>query len=88
MAMQDIEVPNELARLYWQCRRGMLELDTLLQGFLDQGYEVLTDDERQGFLELLDLDDTELLEYLMGRELHKEVRLRYVIEAIQSSARR
>lgn len=88
MPVQDKVIASDLARLYWQCRRGMLELDTLLQGFLDQGYEALTEDGRQGFLELLDLDDTELLEYLMGRVVHKEVRLRHVIEAIQSSARR
>lgn len=88
MAAHDKVVPNELARLYWQCRRGMLELDTLLQGFLDQGYESLTEDGRQGFLELLDLDDTELLEYLMGRQVHMEVCLGHVIEAIRSSARR
>lgn len=79
---------GEHARLYWQCRRGMLELDTLLQGFFEQGYETLTEEGRQGFLELLDYADTELLEYLMGRQMHKEVRLRNVIEAIRSNARR
>lgn len=88
MLAQDKASENELARLYWQCRRGMLELDTLLQGFLDQGYESLTEDGRQGFLELLDYNDTELLEYLMGRQAHMEVRLGNVIEAIRSSARR
>jgi antitoxin CptB len=77
---------KESARLYWQCRRGMLELDTLLLGFLEQGYDALDEDGRQGFLELLDYPDTELLEYLMGRQSHKEVRLRNVIEAIRSSA--
>ena len=88
MLVQDRASENELARLYWQCRRGMLELDTLLLGFLDQGYESLSEDGRQGFLELLDYDDTELLEYLIGRQVHMEVRLRNVIEAIRSSARR
>lgn len=88
MLVQDKASENELARLYWQCRRGMLELDTLLQGFLDQGYEALTEDGRQDFLELLDYADTELLEYLMGRQAHKEVRLHNVIEAIRSCARR
>jgi len=88
MLVQDRASENELARLYWQCRRGMLELDTLLLGFLDQGYESLSEDGCQGFLELLDYDDTELLEYLIGRQVHMEVRLRNVIEAIRSSARR
>ena len=74
------------ARLYWQCRRGMLELDTLLTGFLDRAYDRLDEEGRQSFLELLSYDDTELLEYLMGRESHKEVRIQYVIKAIRDSA--
>lgn len=86
MTVQDKTPENEHARLYWQCRRGMLELDTLLHGFLDDGYANLDENGRRGFLELLDYPDTELLEYLMGRQAHKEVCLRYVIEAIRSSA--
>ena len=74
------------ARLYWQCRRGMLELDTLLQGFLSHGYEQLDSRGQASFLELLDYEDTELLEYLMGRLVHKERHIRYVIEAIRASA--
>lgn len=77
---------KERARLYWQCRRGMLELDTLLYAFLADGYEQLDATGRQGFLALLDYPDTELLEYLMGRQSHKEVELGYVIEAIRRSA--
>lgn len=88
MAVHNQEISNEVSRLYWQCRRGMLELDTLLQDFLEQGYEALTKDGRKAFLELLEYADTELLEYLMGRQAHKEVRLQNVIEAIRSCARR
>lgn len=86
MVMQYQTSESGRARLYWQCRRGMLELDTLLLGFLEQGYDAMDEDGRKGFLELLDYPDTELLEYLMGRQSHKEVRLRNVIEAIRSSA--
>ena len=74
------------SRLYWQCRRGMLELDTLLTGFLDRAYVGLDDAGRQSFVDLLNHDDTELLEYLMGRQSHKEVRIQYVIKAIRDSA--
>lgn len=74
------------ARLYWQCRRGMLELDTLLQGFLNHGFEQLDNRGQQSFLELLGYEDTELLEYLMARLVHKERHIRHVIEAIRASA--
>jgi len=44
----------ELNRLRWHCRRGMLELDLLLEGFLDEGYTDLDDDGRRLFARLLD----------------------------------
>lgn len=72
-------------RLAWQCRRGMLELDLLLAGFLENGYERLSNDSKLAFTELLETDDTELLEYLMGRHVHKEARIQDVIEVIRQS---
>lgn len=57
--------PTERARLKWRCRRGMLELDLLLSGFMERGYDTLNEAEQRHFLELLDYPDQELLEYLM-----------------------
>jgi antitoxin CptB len=54
-------------RIRWQCRRGMLELDTLLQEFLDREWEGLTAPERDAFGALLSYPDYTLLECLMGR---------------------
>ena len=82
------KMENENSRLHWQCRRGMLELDTLLKAFLEKGHADLEKEGQQVFLELLDYDDTELLEYLMGRQSHMEVRVQNVIEAIRNSANR
>jgi len=76
---------TEHSRLKWQCRRGMLELDTLLLRFLQDGYSTLDAEHREVFVKLLDTPDTELLEYLMGRLEHKEVRSQYVINAIRTS---
>lgn len=53
--------------LYWQCRRGMRELDILLQGFLDTRYEDLSVTGKEAFESLLGYPDSLLLEYLMGR---------------------
>jgi antitoxin CptB len=58
---------NELPRLRWKCRRGMLELDLLLRDFLDSGYTRLDAAERAVFERLLDCPDAVLLEWLMGR---------------------
>jgi succinate dehydrogenase flavin-adding protein (antitoxin of CptAB toxin-antitoxin module) len=44
-------------QLIWQCRRGMLELDTLLGPFLEQCYERLSIQQQADFVELLRKDD-------------------------------
>lgn len=60
------------SRLQWRCRRGMLELDLLLQGFLDHGYDALSEAQRTRFVQLLELPDQQLLDYLMEREIPRE----------------
>lgn len=57
---------DELARLRWQCRRGSLELDLILEKYLETGYLVADDEEKARFVDLLKLDDGELLGLLMG----------------------
>ena len=84
MAM-DKAAHDELARLSWQCRRGMLELDILLQTFLDKAYLSLSKEEQGAFLTLLDYPDTVLLEYLMGRMRPVDQTICYVIDCIRST---
>lgn len=57
---------SEMARLRWRCRRGMLELDLLLQGFLERGYAQLDSTQQESFARLLELQDQTLQEYLLG----------------------
>jgi len=57
---------NDIARLFWQCRRGMLELDILLQKFLEENIQNLSQKELETFRTLLKNPDNLLLEYLMG----------------------
>ncbi len=56
-----------LARLRWQCRRGMAELDALLLNFVDRHYPELDAGRRRDLERLLKTPDPMLLEYLMGR---------------------
>ena len=55
-----------MSRLAWQCRRGMRELDELLQRYLEQRYPRATDAERRAFERLLGVQDTELQGYLLN----------------------
>ena len=51
----------KFSQLYWQCRRGNLELDLLLKNYLENHYSHASKIEREQFAELLKLDDEALL---------------------------
>ena len=57
---------SELAKLKWQCRRGMKELDLLLEQYLVTDYPLADTAEKTRFAELLQLEDDELLAALMN----------------------
>jgi antitoxin CptB len=56
---------EEFNRLLWQCRRGMLELDLLLEAFLRSGYRQLDAGQKQRFVELLQVADDDLQRWLL-----------------------
>lgn len=51
--------------LRWQCRRGLLELDLLLEAFLDHGYDALDESGRARFTALLQHADPDLQAWLI-----------------------
>ena len=58
---------GELDRIRWSCRRGLLELDLVLERFVTDHYERLNQREKDVFSELLKLPDNDLLDLAMGR---------------------
>ena len=58
---------QDLSRLRWRCRRGMLENDLILTRFLDAEAEVLTEADLSALEKLLDLSDNQLWDILAGR---------------------
>ncbi len=56
---------RELARLRWQCRRGMLELDEILTRYVEQRYLRASPDEQAAFRQLLEHQDPELQQWLL-----------------------
>ncbi len=57
-----------MSQLRWQCRRGMRELDVLLEGYLSAHYETAPEDEKRAFEHILQLSDPELVRYLLHGE--------------------
>ncbi|MGB7932753.1 MAG: succinate dehydrogenase assembly factor 2 [Gammaproteobacteria bacterium] len=73
-------------RLAWQCRRGMRELDVLLNGFLEHRYERLDAQERSSFARLLDYPDAVLFEWLMGRMVPADKDVASIVQDIRHTA--
>lgn len=61
------EVSPVLRRVRWRCRRGTRELDALLGGWLEAHAGTLDDAGLAAFDALLDRQDPELWDWLMGR---------------------
>lgn len=74
-------------RLYWQCRRGMRELDAMLVAFLKQAYDDMDDGKRKEFEMLLSVNDTDLLQILMQHRAPPEGVSGELIQSIRGNAR-
>jgi len=70
---------SDLARIQWHCRRGLLELDLVLQRFMDARFDKLNAAEVDEFRELLSYEDNDLLDMVMGRAEPVNTRLNEVL---------
>jgi antitoxin CptB len=71
------------AKIRWQCRRGMLELDLIFQRFLKQSLDDLTDEQLSAFESLLEIPDPDLYAALMGYDPLQEKELADFVSFIQ-----
>lgn len=71
------------ARLRWQCRRGMAELDVLLTRYVENDYRHASNDNKQAFRELLALADPELVGYFLGGQMPRDAALASVVSQIR-----
>ena len=58
---------SELDRVRWHCRRGLLELDLVLNGFVRANLETMSGAELELFHRLLDAADNDLWDWISGR---------------------
>jgi antitoxin CptB len=79
---EDVEL--QIRRLRWQCRRGMLELDFLLERYLDQGYASASATERDAFRDLLSLQDPMLNEWLVTGSAEPDAGFRTLVRRIRT----
>jgi len=73
-------------RLRWQCRRGMLELDLMLESFVEKCYSNLPVKTKKAFHQLLNCQDQILLDYLMGQDVPTDKDVANVAKQIRDAA--
>lgn len=72
-------------RLHWQCRRGMRELDELLNAFVDGHYDTLDTGELECLVKLLEYPDQLLLACLMGRMVPTDTDVAHIVRIIRNT---
>ncbi|ARO87428.1 succinate dehydrogenase assembly factor 2 family protein [Nitrosospira lacus] len=75
---------KELERARWRCRRGLLELDIVLQRFMDEHYARLDETELRQFETLLNLPDNDLWEMIALRKEAEDGSLQPVLRLLQT----
>jgi antitoxin CptB len=70
-------------RLLWASRRGMLELDLILQPFTQNHYDSLEESDQ-----LLECEDQNLFLWLMNREQAKDPDTQRIVQIIRDSRKK
>jgi len=73
---------EEISRMRWAARRGMLELDLVLEPFVAQRYGALGVDDRRRLQALMSCEDQQLYAWLLGREQPRDAETRAIVDSI------
>lgn len=69
--------------LQWRCRRGLKELDVIIQPFLDKYYRELDVAQQAAFARLMACEDMDLLDWFMRQAQPEDPELGHLIEFIR-----
>ena len=75
---------GELGKVRWHCRRGLLELDLILEQFNRRHLAALDAGQLARFKELLAFPDNDLLDLVMGRAAVPDVRLEPLLKLLRT----
>ena len=75
----------ELDKIRWRCRRGLLELDLILEKFNHQHLAGLNGEQLERFKELLAFPDNDLLDLVMARAASPDQRYDHVLQLLRAA---
>ena len=80
--MESATLDAEARRLLWRCRRGMKELDVLLERFARRELPNASYQQRQVLARFLELPDPMLVDYLLGQAIPPDAELADLVQRI------
>jgi len=78
---------QEVNRMRWAARRGMLELDLVLAPFVNACYSDLNKAERQDFERLMVCEDQELFAWFLRKEVPEDEGLADIVSKVLEFSR-
>jgi len=85
-AVIETTMPEKVdSALRWRCRRGMLELDILLNDFLDKSYEKITTQQKITLDQMLDYPDQLLFDLFLGHMQSSDNSVSELVQTIRQS---
>jgi antitoxin CptB len=72
----------------WASRRGMLELDLILQPFVENTFDSLPENDQLRFEALLEREDQQLFMWLMKREQPTDPDTQRIVQIIHESRKK
>ena len=82
-----MDTSAENRRVYWQSRRGMLELDLALMPFAEFQYPGLAPAKQFTYRRLLEAEDTDIFDWLMHRAAAPDPLIDAIVESILAYGR-
>ena len=73
------------SRIFWRCRRGIKEMDIVLQDFIKNSYDELNNENKSAFSKLLEEQDLDILNWVLGKDKPNDKTLIEIIKKIRSS---
>ena len=72
--------------LRWRCRRGIREMDLLLQAFIDRYFDYLSTEEIAAFENLLEQPDLDIMDWITGKSDPPSTAIKTIIDRINKAA--
>ena len=76
---------SDIPRLRWLCRRGMKELDLLLNKYIEHRYTDAPVVDQQAFKTILNMQDPELYDLILGRNQSTDTDIARLIKILRDS---